>query len=89
MNNKVIWIIFIALFVLHQDFWNWDNTDLVLGFLPVGLAYHAAFSIAAALLWTAAVKFAWPSDLEAWADETQDPADAPANATTNTEAGQA
>ena len=69
MNSKVIWIIFIALFVLHQDFWNWDNQSLVLGFMPIGLAYHAAFSIAAALLWTAAVKFAWPSDIEAWADE--------------------
>lgn len=89
MKSTPIWIIFIAMFVLHQDFWNWDNTGLVFGFMPVGLAYHATFSIAAALLWTAAVNFAWPSEIEAWADESQEPADAPAYATTDTEAGRA
>lgn len=76
MKNKTIWIIFAALFLLHQDFWNWDNTSTVLGFLPVGLAYHAGFSLAAALLWASAVWFAWPSDIEAWAEQ---PADAPQN----------
>lgn len=68
MGKKIITVIFCLLFVLHQDFWNWDNTGLVFGFLPVGLAYHAAFSIATALLWVAAVKWAWPSDVEAWAE---------------------
>ncbi|MBX2850208.1 MAG: hypothetical protein KTR15_00515 [Phycisphaeraceae bacterium] len=68
MNNKAIWIIFILLFFLHQDFWNWSDQSLVFGFMPVGLAYHAAFSIVAAMLWAAAVKWAWPSDIEAWAD---------------------
>lgn len=69
MNNKIIWIIFIALFILHQDFWLWDDRTLVFGFLPSGLAYHAGFSIAAALLWASAVKWAWPVELEQWADE--------------------
>ena len=78
MNNKVIWIIFIVLFFLHQDFWNWDNRDLVFGFMPVGLAYHAGFSIAAALLWASAVKWAWPSDIEEWADEAGDEGEASA-----------
>jgi hypothetical protein len=78
MSNKIIWIIFIALFFLHQDFWNWDNHGLVFGFLPVGLAYHAGFSLAAALLWASAVKWAWPSDIEAWADETEDDSEVPA-----------
>ena len=77
MNSKAIWIIFIALFVLHQDFWLWDDQSLVLGFMPIGLAYHAVFSIAAALLWTGAVKFAWPSDIEAWADEADDAGEQP------------
>ncbi len=66
--NKVVVILFIALFVLHQDFWNWDNRSLVFGFLPAGLAYHGAFSIAASLLWLFAIKFAWPAEVEAWAD---------------------
>lgn len=75
MNSKAIWIIFAVLFVLHQDFWNWDDTTLVAGFMPIGLAYHAGFSIAAALLWTAAVRFAWPSDIEQWATDDADGGD--------------
>jgi len=62
-------IAFIALFILHHDFWNWDNTALVLGFMPVGLAYHAAYSIAAALFWFLTTKYAWPHSIEQWADE--------------------
>jgi len=65
----LIVILALVLFALHQDFWNWDNSNIVLGFLPVGLAYHAGYSIAAACLWAAAVKFAWPTEIEAWADE--------------------
>lgn len=78
MNNKAIWIIFVLLFFLHQDVWFWDDKRLVFGFLPVGLAYHAAFSLVAALLWASAVKWAWPSEIEAWADETNDEGEASA-----------
>jgi hypothetical protein len=60
----------IALTVLHQDFWFWGDTGLVFGFLPVGLAYHIAFSLAAAGVWALAVRFAWPEEIEAWASET-------------------
>jgi len=77
MNSKVIWIIFVCLFILHQDVWFWDDKRLVFGFMPVGLAYHASFSLAAALLWASAVKFAWPSDIEAWADENSGAGDTP------------
>ena len=28
---------------LHQDSWAWDDQSLVLGFMPIGLAYHAVF----------------------------------------------
>lgn len=65
----VVWALVFALFVLHQDFWLWDNKTLVLGFMPVGLFYHAMFSLAAGLVWALAVKFAWPAEIEAWADE--------------------
>lgn len=65
---RLVWIGAAALFILHQDFWFWNDRSLVLGFLPAGLAYHAAYSIAAALLWLAAVKFDWPSHIEQWAD---------------------
>ena len=68
-GRTMILIGFVVLFVLHHDFWFWDNRTLVFGFLPIGLAYHALFSIAAAGLWFAALKLAWPDELEAWADE--------------------
>lgn len=81
MKSKAIWIIFLFLCLVHQDFWNWDNRSLVFGFIPVGLAYHAGISCAAVCLWTAAIKFAWPSDVEAWADELDgDGPNEPANA---------
>ncbi len=66
----IIGVAAVVLGILHQDFWWWEDTSLVFGFLPVGLAYHAGFSVAAALLWAAAVKFAWPRRLEEWADES-------------------
>jgi hypothetical protein len=63
----LIWCLVAALFVLHQDFWWWDDRTLVVGFMPIGLFYHAAFSIAAGLLWALANKLAWPEHIEEWA----------------------
>ena len=45
-----------GVYVLHQDFWNWKNSDVVLGFLPVGLAYHAGYSILAAIMMAVLVR---------------------------------
>ena len=67
--KKILYIMVLCMIVLHQDFWNWDNDALVFGFMPVGLAYHAGYSIVAACLWGFAIKFVWPHDIEAWADE--------------------
>ncbi len=55
----------VLLYVLHQDFWFWrEARPLVFGFLPIGLFYHAAFTIVtSAVLWLL-VKVAWPSHLE-------------------------
>ncbi len=71
MKKAIIVAVFIALAVLHQDFWNWDNDNFVFGWLPVGLAYHAGFSIVAAIFWALVVKFAWPTKLEKWANEEE------------------
>ena len=70
----IIWIAVIVLGLAHQDVWFWDDRTLVLGFLPIGLAYHAAFSLVAAGLWLCAVKLAWPRHVEEWADEVDEPA---------------
>ena len=68
MKRVIIISAFILMAILHQDFWNWDNGSLVFGFLPVGLAYHAGYSIAAVIFWSLVIKFAWPTDLEEWAN---------------------
>jgi hypothetical protein len=59
-----------ALYVLHQDFWFWRSArPLLFGFLPVGLTYHALFTVAAAVLMAALVRYAWPAQLEADAED--------------------
>jgi len=70
--KKIVFLIAFVLLVLHQDFWNWDNGGLVFGFMPVGLAYHAGFSLACAVLAVLAIKFAWPKDLVTWADKDEE-----------------
>jgi len=55
----------VVVYVFHQHFWIWTKAEpLVFGFLPVGLAYHAAYSVLAAITMAVLVKFAWPSHLE-------------------------
>ncbi len=55
----------VVVILMHQDTWLWTNRSLVLGFLPVGLAYHTGFSILAALALAVLVRYAWPAHLEA------------------------
>jgi hypothetical protein len=55
----------LAVYVLHQDFWYWrEARPFVFGFLPIGLFYHAAFTLASAGLLLVLVKFSWPGHLE-------------------------
>lgn len=64
MKNIVV-ALFVILLVLHQDFWAWDDPTLVLGFMPIGLFYHAVFALAAAGLGVLAIKFMWPASVDA------------------------
>ena len=61
------WILMVA--ILHHDLWNWKDKTLVLGFVPVGLAYHIGFALLAAVTMVMLVKFAWPHHLEELEDE--------------------
>jgi hypothetical protein len=50
---------------LHQDVWFWrEARPLVLGVLPIGLGYHAAYTLAASLVLAGLVTFLWPSHLD-------------------------
>jgi hypothetical protein len=73
MRPWFITALVLAVFLLHQDTWNWTKADpLILGFLPVGLAYHAAYSVLAAPVMLVLVKFAWPSGLDRIESELED-----------------
>ena len=56
------WIV--ALLALHQDSWLWTNKYLVFGYLPIGLAYHAGFTVLAAITMWAFTRLIWPKHLE-------------------------
>ncbi|MGE0394782.1 MAG: hypothetical protein AB7P67_14545 [Vicinamibacterales bacterium] len=55
----------LALYLLHQDLWFWRAArPLVFGFLPIGLAYHAAYTLAIAGVLAWLVRTYWPDHLE-------------------------
>jgi Protein of unknown function (DUF3311) len=58
-------IALLAFFALHHDIWFWNEArPLVFGVLPVGLAYHAAYTLAVSVLMAVLVRWHWPSHLE-------------------------
>ncbi len=63
--RKVVVVLLILLAVLHQDFWNWHRLEpLVLGFIPIGLAWHVGISVMAGVVALLAVIFCWPHGLD-------------------------
>lgn len=66
MRKKILLGLFlVVVYLLHQDFWNWRKIEpLVFGFLPIGLAYHAGYSLLASLTMAVLVKVAWPAELD-------------------------
>ena len=72
---RAFWFIFLGLLLIHQDFWNWSSEEIIAWGMPVGLIYHAGFSIACSLLGVWAVCRAWPTSWEQYAaqqDETSE-----------------
>lgn len=65
MRKYLLLLLVLVVYALHQDVWNWRKVDpLIFGFIPIGLAYHAAYSGVAALVMWLLVRFAWPAHLE-------------------------
>ncbi len=53
------------LYCLHQDVWFWrEARPLVFGVLPIGLFYHAVFTVFSSLVLWLLVRWAWPAQLE-------------------------
>jgi hypothetical protein len=66
MKRFLLFLLIALVYLAHQDLWNWKKSEpLVFGFLPVGLAYHAGYSVLCAGLMAVLVKAAWPKHLEA------------------------
>jgi hypothetical protein len=76
-KRTLILAYFVGLFVLHQDFWWKDDPTLVLGVLPVSLAYHVLWTLLVALGWWWVTRFCWPHQLD---EETPAPQRAPTDA---------
>jgi hypothetical protein len=65
MSRAVLVLLVAALYVLHQDTWFWrDARPLVFGFMPIGLFYHACYSVAASVTLALLVRYAWPRHLD-------------------------
>jgi hypothetical protein len=63
----VVVALVIVLLVIHQDDWFfnfWRNPNLVFGFMPQTLLYHAGISLAAGITWYLATVFTWPKELQ-------------------------
>ncbi len=63
-RKTIIAVYFVLLFILHQDFWLKNDPRLVLGFLPVSLAYHVVWTLLVAFGWFLVGKFCWPQQLD-------------------------
>lgn len=73
MKTAGLAVLVIVYWALHQDIWFWrDARPLAFGFLPVGLTYHAVYTLGIALLMYLLVKVAWPSELEKEVDRSDD-----------------
>jgi len=73
VRKGLLTIAVVAVYLLHQDVWFWRTAQpLIFGFLPVGLAYHGAYSILAALLLWLLTTYAWPHRLEEEAERGAD-----------------
>jgi hypothetical protein len=65
MKPALVVLTIAVVYILHQDWWNWTAAHpLAFGFLPIGLWYHALYTIAAAFLMAALVRWCWPKGLE-------------------------
>jgi hypothetical protein len=79
MTRKLLIVVVVALYILHQDIWFWRTAyPLVFGFIPIGLFYQGAFSVAASFVMWLLVKYAWPAHLEEEIEHNESQEDASA-----------
>ena len=63
--RRMLLVLIVLVFLAHQDFWNWTRVEpLLFGFFPIGLWYHAVYTLLASALMVLLVRVAWPKSLE-------------------------
>jgi Protein of unknown function (DUF3311) len=74
MKKLLLLLLLGAVYAVHQDIWNWRTADpMIFGILPIGLAYHAGYSILASITMATLVRFAWPAKLEGHEKDSPQP----------------
>ena len=64
MTTAAAVILVAALYLLHLDIWCWrEARPLVFGVLPIGLFYHAAYTVLLAPALWGLTRLIWPSHL--------------------------
>lgn len=72
MKTALSVLLIAGLYILHQDFWFWRQArPLVFGAIPIGLFYHAAFTVATSVVLAVLVRLLWPATLEADGESTE------------------
>lgn len=69
MKKPFLYFLLILLYLLHNDYWLWDDACLIGGF-PAGLLYQIVYCFAASIMMILLVKFAWPKDLDEVSEKT-------------------
>jgi hypothetical protein len=65
MSRLLLVLLVVVFFAVHQDVWFWRAIHpIAFGVLPVGLFYHAAYTLAISGLVALLVRVAWPAHLE-------------------------
>lgn len=57
---KSTWLLIPILLLLHQDYWLWEETELIWGFIPAGFFSHLCISVLASVSWLLICIFHWP-----------------------------
>lgn len=70
--KRLLYAALLLMIPLHHDFWWWNDPTLVLGIMPIGLAYHALYTVVAAGLWFLMLRIAWPTELEEFAQGVEE-----------------
>jgi hypothetical protein len=65
--KRLAYALLVLLFVARFDLWLFDDGRLVAG-LPIGLAYHAVYCLAASLVLWLLTRHSWPAGLDDAAD---------------------